>query len=169
MKTYVLTVSRVFPATHNKRGEQTYFIERISPIFCKAYSNCEHNDCPHCEYVVNPKIHTIRANFPLWEKRIKEVQAGKAILSIRYWSGKPYNSTQVEICQLDKDFGIGIQKLKLNEFVDLFIDETQHNFSTVRQLAQNDGLLFEDFLEWFKKYDFSKPMAIIHFTKFRYS
>ena len=36
-------------------------------------------------------------------------------------------------------------------------------------LAKNDGLSDDDFREWFKKIDFSKPMAIIHFTDFRYS
>lgn len=35
-------------------------------------------------------------------------------------------------------------------------------------LANNDGLSKEDWQEWFRGYDLSKPMAIIHFTKFRY-
>jgi len=36
------------------------------------------------------------------------------------------------------------------------------------KLAANDGLLTEDWYRWFKKYDLSKPMAVIHFTSFRY-
>ncbi len=35
-------------------------------------------------------------------------------------------------------------------------------------LARNDGLSLEDWEAWFKDYDLSKPMAIIHFTPFRY-
>lgn len=35
-------------------------------------------------------------------------------------------------------------------------------------LARNDGLTLEDWREWFRGYDLSKPMAVIHFTKFRY-
>jgi hypothetical protein len=35
-------------------------------------------------------------------------------------------------------------------------------------LAKNDGLSLDDFKEWFKGYDLSKPLALIHFTKFRY-
>ena len=35
-------------------------------------------------------------------------------------------------------------------------------------LAKNDGLSFNDWFYWFEKYDLSKPLAIIHFTKFRY-
>jgi len=36
-------------------------------------------------------------------------------------------------------------------------------------IARNDGLSFDDFEEWFKDYDLSKPMAIIHYSDFRYS
>jgi len=32
----------------------------------------------------------------------------------------------------------------------------------------NDGLSFDDWLDWFKDYDLTKPMAIIHFTPMRY-
>jgi len=32
----------------------------------------------------------------------------------------------------------------------------------------NDGLTSNDWLEWFKNYDLSQTLAIIHFTKFRY-
>ena len=35
-------------------------------------------------------------------------------------------------------------------------------------LAKNDGLSLDDFKAWFKSYDLSQPMAIIHFTSFRY-
>ena len=36
------------------------------------------------------------------------------------------------------------------------------------EIALNDGLSFEDWENWFKNYDLAQPMAIIHFTKFRY-
>lgn len=65
--------------------------------------------------------------------------------------------------------GIGIQKLNidLSKYSDIhaFVEKFYIDLDT---LAQNDGLSYEDFEEWFKNYDFSKPMAIIHFTKFRY-
>ena len=36
MKTYVLTLSKVFPATHKRHGEPTYFWERFSsPSFTR--------------------------------------------------------------------------------------------------------------------------------------
>lgn len=159
-KTFVLTVSRSFPQTHKRKGEETLFVDKIQ-------GNVRLNG------EIWQKIHTIRSNYDLWLKRIKQVQEGKAILSIRYWNGKPYNSKQAEICQLDKDSGIGVQKLEfmkgalnaipiINEW---YGDVEDYSFEI---LSKNDGLSLEDFKEWFKGYDLSEPMAIIHFTKFRY-
>ena len=173
MKTYVLTVSRYFPTTHKRKGEETGFVDKI--IMGIGCPDCEYtqdlsglnispcNSC-HRHAMVDKKIHTIRANYELWAKRINEVQEGKAILSIRYWSGKPYNSKQVEVCQLDKDSGIGVQKLEFNGLHGVINGE----WITPDILAKNDGLSYEDFREWFKNYDIHDPMAIIHFTSFRY-
>lgn len=161
MKTYVLTVSVVFPGAHKRKGEETYFIPKI-------LSNFAMNEM---SLYWEPKIHTIRTNYPLWEKRIKEVQEGKAILSIRYWSGKPYNSKQVEICQLDKDSGVGVQMLGFwsNDLNYPWINNKDvAPGGLLDQLFKNDGLRYNDFKEWFKNYDLTEPMAIIHFTKFRY-
>jgi len=161
VKTYVITVSRVFPIKHNLAGEPTYFINSIINTINRNIQT----------YRI--KAHTIRSNYPLWEKRIKEVQAGKAILSLRYWDGKPYRSKQKEILALDSSSGIGIQKLVFFEgdsycpyvYQD---NSTSNNPVLIEKLANNDGLTLEEFIEWFKDYDLTKPLAIIHFTKFRY-
>lgn len=58
MKTYVITLSKVFPATHPLKGEPTGFREAFR----------------------KNKLHTIRANYPLWKKRIAEVQRGSCSL-----------------------------------------------------------------------------------------
>lgn len=160
MKTYVLTVSITFPKTHRRAGDPTYFKEKL----INGLAQLKGEDC---------KIHTIRANYELWSKRIKEIQEDKAILSIRYWSGKPYNSKQVEICRLDKDSGIGLQKLGFyyDRIEEPFIDTPEQHIGYVGKtelITQNDGLSLDDFKEWFRKYDLSKPIAIIHFTSFRY-
>lgn len=114
-----------------------------------------------------PKIHTIRANYPLWKKRIAEVERGEACLSIRQWTGKPYRSKQVEIARLTKEDGVGIQRL---EFVNgkLGLPRIGIVYQRKNEIALNDGLSFEDWENWFKNYDLAQPMAIIHFTKFRY-
>jgi len=177
MKTYVLTVSRVFPCTHKRKGEETRFGQKLQNGILKQslIGNC--NVIPIIPIPEDSfKIHTIRANkkgtaFENWSKKVKQIQEGEAILSIRYWSGKPYNSKQVEICQLDNDSGIGVQQIWFSNSVD-FPRVRCENKSILalmpNNLAKNDGLSFEDFKEWFKDYDLSKPMAIIHFTSFRY-
>lgn len=171
MKTFVLTVSRTFPVTHKRKGERTYFPEKI---MVTVNPNFEVKFIEEFGSILL-KIHTIRANYTLWEKRIKQVQEGKAIISVRYWAGKPYHKDengigQVEICQLDKDSGIGIQELYFAydsiNFPRINEDKIKALMPVV--LAKNDGLSIEDFKEWFKGYNLSEPMAIIHFTKFRY-
>jgi len=163
MKTYVLIVSKCFPKTHKRAGESTEFIDKIA---CSLYCPGDCAGC-HLNSETFKKIHTIRANYELWAKRVSEVQKGEAIISIRYWSGKPYNSMQIEIYQLDKDSEIGVQELRWLTSCTAQIRDN-YNVVTDVQLASNDGLSINDFKDWFKTYDLSKPMAIIHFTNFRY-
>lgn len=147
MKTFVLTVSKQFPITHERAGKDTGFIQNISKLFS----------------IENTKIHTIRSNYDLWAKRVKDINDGKAILSIRYWSEKPYRSKQVEICRLER---IGIEKLEdPQNFVFASIEGKNIDWEVV---AKNDGLSFRDFCEWFKVRQ-KEPMAVIHFTDFRYN
>lgn len=177
---YRLGVSVIFPKTHPRVGEETYFREKI--LFALGCPDCETkqdlsgkyispcNSC-WCHAQLTPKIHTIRSNYPFWEKRMKKVQAGEAVIELFHWSGKPYDSNQIVFATLDKDSGCGLQKLGWT------IDNSGDNRPILSEnceilseniLARNDGLSLEDFKAWFKSYDLTKPMAIIHFTKFRY-
>jgi hypothetical protein len=160
MKTYVITLSRYFPAKHSKAGEPTQFRDAF-------YAGQVFNRGSECLYV-RPKLHTIRANYPLWEKRIKDIQEGKAFLSVRQWSDKPYRSKQIEIARLTTANGVGIQKLCFlgDNFNGGYIRNGAYPSDKI--LAKNDGLSLADWEEWFRGYDLSKPLAIIHFTKFRY-
>lgn len=160
MKTYVITLSKVFPTTHPKAGAPTGFEHKLHAAI---------NGWSDHAYL---KLHTIRANYPLWAKRFEQINRGDACLSIRQWTGKPYASKQVEIARLTKADGIGLQKL---EFVPCYgiigatvVIDGADKFMSKIILAANDGLTHDDWLDWFKDYDLSKPMAIIHFTKFRY-
>ena len=144
MKTYVLMVSERFPQTHKRRGELTYFPTKIK--------NGE-------------KIHTIRSNYDLWEKRINDIKNGLARLSVRVWEGKPYKSKQIQIFELIAEKGKKKKKLEdPTNFVFAPIDGKTINWCEV---AKNDGLSFDDFCEWFKVRS-NKPMAIIQFTDYRY-
>lgn len=145
MKTYVITLSKKFMKGHPKAGNPTNFING---------------------FISHDKIHTIRANYTFWEKRFKKIEAGEAILSVRYWAEKPYKSPQIEIEKFTRWDNIGIQKIEFtSDLTECIIDGKHYSYTEV---AKNDGLLPEDFLSWFKSYDTSKPLAIIHFTKFRY-
>ena len=147
MKTYVLTVSEKFPATHKRAGEETNFVGLIG---------------------MQKKIHTIRGNYDLWKKRFEKIEFGEAVLSVRVWTGKPYNSLQEEIHCLGSIDEIGIQKVEFDDWLyTCLIDGKRVSFSSER-IAENDGLTQSDFEEWFKNSLTPEPKAIIHFTKFRY-
>lgn len=160
--TYYLTLSYVFPSNHPKAGAQTYFNVKTKAAITKM----------PCYRV---KLHTIRANYDFWAKRFEKIKTGEACLSIREWIGRPYGkgSYQREIARLTHEDGIGIQKLEfpfgtLNEAMIEDAESVSMFGGIAHTLARNDGLSLEDWEAWFKDYDLSKPMAIIHFTPFRY-
>ena len=104
MKTYVITLSRNFPAKHPRHGEPTNFDIQTANAFLKM--NMKSVGLQQ----VGMKLHTIRTNYDLWCKRFDQIYAGKACISLRYWTGKPYHSKQTEIVKLTKEDGIGLQK-----------------------------------------------------------
>ena len=105
MKTYVITLSQNFPAKHPRKGEPTNFNVQLLNAVWRSHNMSV--GFPQ----FGMKLHTIRANYELWSKRFKKIDAGNAVLAVRYWTGKPYHSKQIEICKLPKDDGIGIQKM----------------------------------------------------------
>lgn len=163
MKTYVITLSQVFPVTHARAGEETGFKDKFLTALNETVGDW-------------PKVHTIRANYELWKKRFEQIERGEACLSIRQWTGKPYRSKQVELARLTRDNGIGIQKLEIVKekwfqepiWIGYVEGVSQEGFRFFPTLAKNDGLSFDDWKEWFKNYNLSQPMAIIHFTSYRY-
>ena len=162
MNTYVIMLSHTFPAKHPRKGEQTNFEYQILNAVLG-----EHNmSIGLPQYGM--KLHTIRSNYELWRKRFKQIEAGKACLSIRYWTGKPYHSKQTEICKLTRDDGIGLQVL--NFYNGCLQQPIISSGMTINAelLAKNDGLSFESWQDWFRKSDLLKPFAVIQFTKFRY-
>lgn len=158
-KIYNLMLSRVFPATHSRAGESTEFaIKMLNASF-------------HTSNVLT-KLHTIRGNYDLWAKRIEEIEHGNALLRVRMWEGLPYRSKTKVIKQLSWEDGVGVQRLELNDIEHSFeqpiIDGVKCTRVELYRIAMNDGLTFSDWREWMSKYDISQPLAIIHFTPFRY-
>ena len=159
MKTYILMLSKRFPVNHPKAGQPTFFRDKI---LASVFHNQEYWQ----------KLHTIRANYLLWEKRIKEVREGKAILSLRQWADKPYRSKTQEIVRLTASDGVGIQILEFDKDRDGMVSwnffDIDGKYPSLEDVALNDGLTLEEWKAWFKGYDFSHPLAVIHFTPFRY-
>lgn len=184
IKHYRLSVSRTFPATHPRKGESTYFIPKIESAL-GILNGCNPSEClpfiPDCtwcyyrlpESEIFPKLHTFRGNYDRWAKIMAEVQAGKAVIDLYYWDGKPYGKgvKQVVFATLDKDSRCGVQMLYFSHSVEFprVITEDNSRLSLMpKTIAKNDGLSVVDFKAWFKRADLSQPMAIIHFTSFRY-
>lgn len=164
-------VAKTFPCTHKRKGEPTNFENSIykgilsKGILSEVYYESEYS-----------KIHTIRSNYENWKRKIDEVNEGKAELVLKQWEGRPYHSKQIELITFDHTSGIGVEKLVFSEkIMTPFIPIRKKdgsiytpNISTLDVLSKNDGLSINDFQEWFKPYDLTEPMAIIHFTNFRY-
>jgi hypothetical protein len=142
---------------HIKEGESTCFKEK---------------------FLSGEKIHTIRDS-ECWEKRIREVQEGKAVLSVRQWSEKPYRSKQIVLKDLTDKDRISTQRVFVypNEYGELSfviksIGYKTNAFPSERILSKNDGLSKMNFRFWFadffKKDRYMKEFIIIHFTDFRY-
>lgn len=134
-------LAKALPRTHRNAGVPTNFKE---------------------SFLEGSKIHTLRTNYPLWKTKIEEVQKGRAEISIRQWEDKPYTSKQIEIGRLTQEDGVGIQKMEWLRHCALIENKEIRK----REIAANDGLHFNDFVNLFR--ETQEPLAIIHFTKFRY-
>ena len=153
-KKIIITLSRLFPTTHSRRGEPTDFASKLAS---------------------GVKKHTIRKNYDLWKINAEKMERGKFYLSIRQWSGRPYKSPQVEIAQRNNP--IGVQPIELyyhadNDTITAKIDGREWLDADCYTIAKNDGLSVQDFKEWFFGKDPYEDKVftgvIIHFTDFRY-
>ena len=146
-KCYVLMISKVFPATHPKKGQPTNFKQKIEEI---------------------RKLHTIRGSYKLWEKRIAEVNAGNAFISLRQWEGKPYKSKQFEFMQLHAG-KVGIQKCEIitkgtMKRIKILIDGEEY---PIERISAMDGLNPFDLYYWMNpkcQNLHMKNHCVIHFT-----
>lgn len=147
----IITFSKAFPPGHSKVGQPTGFESKLK---------------------AGTKIHTIRADAKgWWDKCAEAINSGRKYLSLREWTGRPYNSEQRKLGEVDK---IGLQSITMtysseDELPQAWVDGKK---VPVEQLAKNDGLAVEDFVEWF----FSTPLyksntfegKVIQLTDFRY-
>lgn len=163
----VITFSRTYPSYHPRAGEPTYFVEKV----WKSLGISEHPDkfIPYmhdltghtnsnklvCFDDLPEKHHTIRAGH-----RFKEGDT----FSPRVWSGKPYRSKMIQFApDIDIKKVWNFEIYHINDPVysamilngkTLFDIERGHCYlaymHVAQQIANNDGLDFIDFQEWFQ-------------------
>lgn len=147
-KTAVLMLSKQFMAGHSCAGEPTGFVDKIK---------------------AGTKLHTIRENYDYWAKKAEKINAGEMELSIRVWEGKPYNSRQVEVARLDK---LGVQQMEAcygstDAVPQIWIDGKEY-LGDIEHIARNDGLSYEQWVNWFFQKSNTFEGVILQFTDFRY-
>ena len=141
-------LSKTFFPQHPKAGEPTGFKEKVKS---------------------GAKRHTCRCNYDYWKQRIETLQERGGVLSLRQWSGKPYEKGKPQELIMDVPASmIDVQQLimerrKLDEpeYVEvqpgLFQPRTAYEYFAridgepydVEFIAKNDGLSLEDFKAWF--------------------
>lgn len=140
----VITFSRVFPKYHPKAGQPTYFVEQIyNSLFSKNNlmdypKGLEINDT-----IMGVKKHTIRIG-NRWKVGDK--------FSPRVWSGKPYNSKQIILCddvKIEKIYNIKIEVT--GNFYTPYIDGKNVCQETMKKVAMNDGLSLSELYKWFNE------------------
>lgn len=142
----VITFSTKFPANHPRKGEPTFFVEKIwqglnsFPLMPDEIAlpdpRLEEHLKNHYTKFYDEKWHTIRGG--------NRWKVGDWF-SPRIWSGKPYQSKQIQ-------FALPIQIKKIWNFKSVgdyfYLNEKQFDV-TSSDLPLNDGLSTEDFLAWF--------------------
>lgn len=146
----VITFSRTFPSYHPRKGEPTYFIEKIYASLADTLSGFKiPNDANKYwdwyEYYNcrSPKHHTIRAGH--------RFKAGDWF-SPRVWSGKPYRSKQIVFApdiQVKKVWSVGIRIR--GDFKEFYSEDCDLTNTSIGHLAVNDGLSTEDLFSWFTR------------------
>jgi hypothetical protein len=142
----VITFSRTFPGYHPRKGEPTYFVEKVCKSLSLSTLPCSQllkNGLPlFIGDLIEPKHHTIRTGHR-WK-------VGDWF-SPRVWSGKPYNSKQIQFApdiQIKKiwDFDIHGTDRYLNGRMEYALVGDGFDCEVI---AKNNGLTLADFDDWF--------------------
>ncbi len=154
----VMTFSTKFPKGHPKEGQPTFFVEKIINSL-DIYDHKKMTLMDHYSDEINEtedefmsgscnpvfphgcKYHTIRSG-SRWKPGM--------IFSPRVWSGKPYNTPQIQFApdmEVKKVWDIQIEGYVIYVNKELFsLSETSEN---AFKLANNDGLDIVNFWSWF--------------------
>ena len=107
----------------------------------------------------------------MWKHNVEKINESRFFLSIRQWTGMPYRSKQVEIKETKN---VGYERISMSYDPESGTVKAVINgkpFADVRKLAENDGLKWDEFVDWFFGQGTGRTLfqgVIIHFTDFRY-
>ncbi len=149
-KTLVTMVSPAFLKGHPRAGEPTLFIEKIwsglLQVDDELYTDyltgeARPDDMHPADYYrdFEPKYHTVRSRY-----RFKD---GDSIL-LKAWTGKPYRSKQIVIAPRIEVKVFGFTIVTPDR---AYVNEKQISTDTLKLIAKNDGLAYQDFIHWFSK------------------
>jgi len=144
----VLSFSTVFPSHHPRKGEPTYFVQKIWKGLVEEPDDAlySHDVAGHWSVykeihnTIKPKFHTLRAG--------NRFKVGDFFLP-RIWSGKPYCSKQFSIwnpIQVRKTWDV---KITIEKFTFELLLEGKLP-KDLEEIAINDGLSVYDFIYWFR-------------------
>ena len=157
-------LSKTFFPQHYRAGEPTHFAEKVKKGI---------------------KRHTCRCNYDYWKERIATLQERGGVLSIRQWSGRPYEKGKPQEKLLDVPASlIEVQKLVMtrtrNDDKSVCEEQPDGSFAPVQQydysaqvdgiptavayMAKNDGLTLDEFKAWFNPV-FDEYEAKVELTK----
>jgi len=146
-----ISFSRTFSSYHPRKGEGTYFVEKIwNGLNCLDLPVPSNKDLPS-DFLwdilplsnFKPKFHTVRGG-NRWKVGDK--------FSPRVWSGKPYNSKQIIIApdiEIKKIWNIGLRIR--GDFKEFYCNDCDLTGTSIARIAENDWLSVNDFLNWFDK------------------
>ena len=127
-KVYYIILGKSFPRPSENSGKGTEFTKKVTD---------------------GVKVQTIRTDYGKWIKIAEAINKDEAILSIRAWGGRPYNSNQVEVCYCDRievlHFRAGVYQNQNNKVV--FVEGKPITGTELDQFARDEG--FADSYEMF--------------------
>lgn len=150
----VITFSLNFPNTHPRKGEPTFFVEKIWKGIWDGETSMNNPLAGYWEQYDQafPLKYTDQENIHQHKPKVHTIRAGNRWkvdewFSPRIWTGKPYASKQLQFgppIQIKKIFKIKVDDSGL--WVDDYLWQSPYD-----RIAINDGLNNRDFIDWIIK------------------
>lgn len=143
-KQILLSVYDTFPTWHSRYGEDTHFAGKIKGIFFPV------------------KIHALKSGVIFWEDACRKLATGGYCARIVYLEDRPAGKLYYLISKCKT---LHTQRARYDKASQKVLVEGKP--VAVETVAGNEGLSYNDFLEFLDKYD-GREFVIVHFTGFRY-